>query len=274
MRNQKIKGKYMFYVAAIAVLLVAFAVIGFASDGSTAAETGFWADFKLKFINNFIVDDRWKNITNGLLNTIIISFFAVIIGIVVGFIIAILRSTCDMMDKPNIFTKTINGILKAYLTVIRGTPSLVQLLIMYYVIFTSPDVSKIFVAVISFGLNSSAYIAEIVRSGIMSIDSGQFEAGRSLGFTHAQTMWHFILPQAFKNILPALGNEFIVLIKETSIAGYIGISELTRGGDFIRSRTYEAFMPLIAVAIVYLIIVMFLTKLVSIMERRLKTDGK
>lgn len=270
MRNQKIKSKYMFYVAAIAVLLVAFAAIGFASDGSAAAETGFWADFKLKFINNFIVDDRWKYITNGLLNTIVISFFAVIIGIVVGFIIAILRSTFDMMDKPNIFTKTINGILKAYLTVIRGTPSLVQLLIMYYVIFTSPDVSKIFVAVISFGLNSSAYIAEIVRSGIMSIDSGQFEAGRSLGFTHAQTMWHFILPQAFKNILPALGNEFIVLIKETSIAGYIGISELTRGGDFIRSRTYEAFMPLIAVAIVYL----FLTKLVSIMERRLKTDGK
>lgn len=274
MRNQKINSKYMFYIAAIAVLLVAFTVIGFASDGSAAAETGFWADFKLKFINNFIVDDRWKYITNGLLNTIVISFFAVIIGIVVGFIIAILRSTFDMMDNPNVFTKTINGILKAYLTVIRGTPSLVQLLIMYYVIFTSPDVSKIFVAVISFGLNSSAYIAEIVRSGIMSIDSGQFEAGRSLGFTHAQTMWHFILPQAFKNILPALGNEFIVLIKETSIAGYIGISELTRGGDFIRSRTYEAFMPLIAVAIVYLIIVMFLTKLVSIMERRLKTDGK
>jgi ABC-type amino acid transport system permease subunit len=145
---------------------------------------------------------------------------------------------------------------------------------MYYVIFTSPDVSKLFVACIAFGLNSSAYIAEIVRSGIMSIDIGQFEAGRSLGFTHAQTMWHFILPQAFKNILPALGNEFIVLIKETSIAGYIGIIELTRGGDIIRSRTYEAFLPLIAVALIYLVIVMILTALVDKMERSLRTDGK
>ena len=274
MRKRLADKKYLFYIAAIAVLLIAFAAVGFAAEGSAAADSGFFEEFKAKFINNFIEDNRWKYLTNGLLNTIIISFFAVIIGIVLGFIIAILRSTCDMIDKKNIFTKALNGILKAYLTVIRGTPSLIQLLIIYYVIFTSPNVSKIFVAVISFGLNSSAYIAEIVRSGIMSIDQGQFEAGRSLGFTHAQTMWHFILPQAFKNVLPALGNEFIVLIKETSIAGYIGIGELTRGGDFIRSRTYEAFMPLIAVAIIYLVIVMFLTKLVDIMERRLKTDGK
>lgn len=278
MRDRKIKsadrGKYGFYIAAVAVLLVAFAAVGFAAEGSAAADAGFFEEFKAKLILNFVEDDRWKYLTNGLLNTLIISFFAVIIGIVLGFIIAIIRSTCDMVDKKNIFTKTINAILKAYLTVIRGTPSLIQLLIMYYVILTAPDISKILVAVVSFGLNSSAYIAEIVRSGIMSVDSGQFEAGRSLGFTHAQTMWHFILPQAFKNVLPALGNEFIVLIKETSIAGYIGIDELTRGGDFIRSRTYEAFMPLIAVAIIYLIIVMFLTKLVDIMERRLKTDGK
>ena len=274
MRKRLADKKYLFYIAAIAVLLIAFAAVGFAAEGSAAADSGFFEEFKAKFINNFIEDNRWKYLTNGLLNTIIISFFAVIIGIVLGFIIAILRSTCDMIDKKNIFTKALNGILKAYLTVIRGTPSLIQLLIIYYVIFTSPNVSKIFVAVISFGLNSSAYIAEIVRSGIMSIDQGQFEAGRRVGFTHAQTMWHFILPQAFKNVLPALGNEFIVLIKETSIAGYIGIDELTRGGDFIRSRTYEAFMPLIAVAIIYLVIVMFLTKLVDIMERRLKTDGK
>ena len=274
-RNMKAAGskKYAFYIAAIAVLLVAFAAVGFAADGS-AADAGFFENFKAKIILNFVDDSRWKYITNGLLNTILISFFAVIIGIVLGFIIAILRSTCDMVDKKNALTKTVNAILKAYLTVIRGTPTLIQLLIMYYVIFATADVNKVFVAVIAFGLNSSAYIAEIVRSGIMSIDVGQFEAGRSLGFTHAQTMWHFILPQAFKNILPALGNEFIVLIKETSIAGYIGIDELTRGGDFIRSRTYEAFMPLIAVAIVYLIIVMFLTKMVDIMERRLKTDGK
>jgi His/Glu/Gln/Arg/opine family amino acid ABC transporter permease subunit len=268
----KNKKKYLFYIAAIAVLMFAFAVIAFASEGSTSA--GFFGGFKAKLINNFVKENRWKYLLSGLGNTLLISFFAVLIGIVLGFIIAILRSTFDMMDKKNIFTKSLNGILKAYLTVIRGTPALIQLLIMYYVIFTSPDVSKLFVACVSFGLNSSAYIAEIVRSGIMSIDVGQFEAGRSLGFTHAQTMWHFILPQAFKNILPALGNEFIVLVKETSIAGYIGINELTRGGDFIRSRTYEAFLPLIAVAIIYLVIVMFLTSLVSKMERRLKTDGK
>ena len=278
MRDRKTRaaraGKYGFYLAAAAVLLVAFAAVGFAASADAAADAGFWEEFKQKLILNFVVEDRWKLLTNGLLNTLIISFFAVIIGIVLGFIIAIIRSTCDMVDKKNIFTKTINAILKAYLTVIRGTPSLIQLLIMYYVIITSPNVSKIFVAVIAFGLNSSAYIAEIVRSGIMSIDRGQFEAGRSMGFTHAQTMWYFILPQAFKNVLPALGNEFIVLVKETSIAGYIGIEELTRGGDFIRSRTYEAFLPLIAVALIYLVIVMFLTKMVDIMERRLKTDER
>lgn len=278
MRERKTKvsaaGKFGFYFAVMVVLLVAFAAVGVASSGNATADEGFWNEFKQKLILNFVVEDRWKLLANGLLNTLMISFFAVIIGIVLGFIIAILRSTCDMVDKKNIFTRALNAVLKAYLTVIRGTPSLIQLLIMYYVIFTAPNISKIFVAVVAFGLNSSAYIAEIVRSGIMSIDKGQFEAGRSLGFTHAQTMWHFILPQAFKNVLPALGNEFIVLIKETSIAGYIGIEELTRGGDFIRSRTYEAFLPLIAVAIIYLIIVMFLTKMVDIMERRLKTDGK
>jgi len=171
-------------------------------------------------------------------------------------------------------SKLLNLILKAYLTIIRGTPTMVQLLIIYYVIFASTNVDKVFVAVIAFGLNSSAYIAEIVRSGIMSVDAGQFEAGRSLGFNYAQTMRYFILPQAFKNVLPALCNEFIVLIKETSISGYIGIMDLTRGGDYIRSRTYEAFMPLIAVALVYLVIVVVLTSLVSRLEKRLKNNEK
>lgn len=268
------KKKYTVYIAAIAVLLLVFGAIVYASGDGTAASGGFWEEFKAKLILNFVKEDRWKYLTTGLMNTIIISFFALIIGLFLGFIIAILRSTFDMMPKKNLFCRVIDWILKAYLTVIRGTPSLIQLLIMYYVIFTMPNISKVFVAVLSFGLNSSAYIAEIVRSGITSVDSGQFEAGRSLGFTHAQTMIYFILPQAFKNILPALGNEFIVLVKETSIAGYIGINELTRGGDFIRSRTYEAFLPLIAVAIVYLIIVMLLTKLVDKMERRLKTDER
>ncbi len=226
--------------------------------------------FKEKLHNNFVVDSRWKNITNGLLVTLEISFFAVLIGIVLGFLIAILRSTCDKTGK----FKLLNIILKAYLTVIRGTPTMVQLLIIYYVIFASTDINKILVAVIAFGLNSSAYIAEIVRGGIMSIDEGQFEAGRSLGFTYSQTMFYFILPQAFKNVLPALCNEFIVLIKETSISGYIGIMDLTRGGDYIRSRTYEAFLPLIAVALVYLVIVVVLTWLVSKLEKRLKNDEK
>lgn len=228
--------------------------------------SGTGLSFTEKLHNNFIKDDRWKNITNGLLTTLEISFFSLCIGIVLGFLIAILRSTCDLLHKY----KLLNYLLKFYITIIRGTPTMIQLLIIYYVIFASTDINKVLVAIIAFGLNSSAYIAEIVRGGIMSIDKGQFEAGRSLGFNYRQTMWHFIIPQAFKNVLPALGNEFIVLIKETSISGYIGIMDLTRGGDLIRSRTYEAFLPLIAVAIVYLILVVMLTAAVSKLERRLK----
>lgn len=260
--------KFLFALLGAAIALLMCSIIAFAANGE--GTNTFWD----KFHQNFIEDNRWQLLATGLLRTLAISFFAVIIGTVLGFLIAILRSTFDMVDKPNALTKTLNGVLKAYITVIRGTPALIQLLIIYYVVFASVNIDKVVVASIAFGLNSSAYIAEIVRSGIMSVDSGQFEAGRSLGFTHAQTMWHFIMPQAFKNILPALGNEFIVLLKETSIAGYIGIQDLTRGGDIIRSRTYEAFLPLISVAIIYLIIVMFLTMLVEKLERRLRTDGK
>lgn len=266
------KRKFIICAASVFGLFILFAAVCYAAGGDTDA--GIFDVIKGKIELNFIKESRWKLITVGLERTLIISFFAVIIGIVLGFIIAILRSTFDTIEKKNIITKAVNGILKAYLTVIRGTPALIQLMIIYFVIFASSSIDKVTVACISFGLNSSAYIAEIVRSGIMSVDIGQFEAGRSLGFNHAQTMWYFILPQAFKNILPALGNEFIVLIKETSIAGYIGIEELTKGGDIIRSRTYEPFLPLIAVAVVYLVIVMFLTALVSKLERRLKTDGK
>ena len=197
-----------------------------------------------------------------------IAICAVILGVILGFIVAIIRSTHDKTGK----LKFLNFIAKVYLTVIRGTPVLVQLMISYYVIFTAPDVSKVFVAVIAFGVNSGAYVAEIVRSGIMSIDNGQFEAGRSLGFNYVQTMIFIILPQAFKNVLPALSNEFIVLLKETSVAGYIGIEDLTKGGDIIRSRTFEALFPLIAVACIYLVIVMILTFLVSRLERRLRNS--
>lgn len=225
---------------------------------------------KEKFELNFIKDNRWKFVTDGLLNTLKISFFAVIIGVILGFLLAIIRFSCDETGKM----KLINWICKLYITIIRGTPAMIQLLIIYYVVFASVNVNAVLVATIAFGLNSSAYIAEIVRSGLSSIDRGQFEAGRSLGFSYAKTMWYFILPQAVRNILPALGNEFIVLLKETSISGYIGIIDLTRGGDLIRSRTYDAFMPLIFVALIYLALVMFLSMLVGKLERRLKNNGK
>ena len=224
--------------------------------------------FQDKFYLNFIKDDRWKYILDGLGVTLRVTFFAVLIGIVLGFLVAVVRSTCDKTGK----LKILNAICKLYLTVIRGTPVVVQLLIIYFVIFGSMDISKVIVAVMAFGLNSGAYVAEIFRSGIMSVDSGQFEAGRSLGFNYAQTMMYIIMPQAFKNVLPALGNEFIVLLKETSVSGYIALQDLTKGGDIIRSRTYDAFMPLIAVALNYLAMVLIFTKLVNILERRLRSS--
>lgn len=225
--------------------------------------------FSEKIYLNFIKDDRWRYLTTGLKNTVVIALFAVLLGVAIGFLIAMIRTTHDKTGK----LKLLNILAKAYLTVIRGTPALIQLLIIYYVVFASVDVSKILVACIAFGLNSGAYVAEIFRSGIMSIDRGQTEAGRSLGLSYGSTMWLIVMPQAIKNILPALGNEFIVLLKETSISGYIAIQDLTKGGDIIRSRTYEAFLPLLAVALIYLVMVIGLEKLVGMMERRLaKSD--
>ena len=221
-----------------------------------------------RFVTNFIADDRWKYILEGLGVTLRVTFFAVLIGIVIGFMVAVVRSTYDRTEK----LKVLNLFCKLYLTVIRGTPVVVQLLIIYFVIFGSSDISKTLVAVMAFGLNSGAYVAEIFRSGIMSIDNGQFEAGRSLGFNYVQTMVHIIMPQAFKNVLPALGNEFIVLLKETSVSGYIALQDLTKAGDIIRSRTYDAFMPLIAVALIYLAMVLIFTKLVNMLERRLRSS--
>ena len=227
-------------------------------------------DFKISFTNNFITDDRWHYLTKGLLVTLEITFFAVLIGIILGFIIAVIRTTYDKTRK----FKVLNAICKLYITIIRGTPVVLQLLIIYYVVFATVAVDKVLAAVVAFGLNSAAYVAEIVRSGIMSVDPGQMEAGRSLGFTYGKTMWYIVLPQAFKNILPALGNEFIVLLKETSVSGYIALADLTKGGEYIRSRTYDAFMPLIAVALIYLGIVMLLTYLVNKLERRLSKSDR
>lgn len=225
-----------------------------------------WNQFVDTFTRNFIDGGNWHYIAEGLLNTIKITFFAVLLGIVIGLIVGTIRSTYEKTHK----LKALNFLCNIYLTVIRGTPVLVQLLIIYYVIFASVRIDKVLVAVLAFGINSGAYVAEIFRSGILSIDNGQFEAGRSLGFNYPQTMWYIIMPQAFKNVLPALCNEFIALLKETSIAGYIGIQDLTKGGDIIRSRTYSAFMPLLAVAALYLIIVLIFTQLIKILERRLR----
>lgn len=195
-------------------------------------------ELKSSFISNFIDDNRWRYITDGLKITLLVTVFAVLIGVVLGFLIAIVRTTHDKTGK----LKILNAICKVYLTVIRGTPVVVQLMIIYFIIFGSVDISKVVVAIVAFGINSGAYVAEIFRSGIMSIDNGQFEAGRSLGFNYAQTMMYIVMPQAFKNVLPTLCNEFISLLKETSVSGYIALQDLTKGGDIIRSRTYDAFM--------------------------------
>ena len=222
-----------------------------------------------RFVANFIAGNQWKYLADGLVTTLTITFFALLIGVIIGFITALVRTTHDKTGKLGF----LNAIAKLYLTVIRGTPVVVQLLIIYFVIFSSVNIGKTIVAVIAFGLNSGAYVAEIFRSGIMSIDIGQTEAGRSLGLTYGQTMRKIILPQALKNVLPALGNEFIVLLKETSVSGYIALQDLTKGGDIIRSRTYDAFMPLIAVALIYLAMVLILQYGVSRLERRLgKSD--
>ena len=229
-----------------------------------------WEQFCSTFYLTFIEDDGWKYITVGLKNTLIITFFACLMGIVLGFLVGMVRSTYEKTHK----LKILNAVCKVYLTVIRGTPVVVQLMIIYFVVFGSVRISKVLVAVLAFGINSGAYVAEIFRSGIMSVDSGQLEAGRSLGFNYWQTMWYIIMPQAFKNVLPALCNEFISLLKETSVAGYIALQDLTKGGDIIRSRTYSAFMPLFAVALIYLTIVMIFTKLIQILERRLRQSER
>ncbi|MBQ7562673.1 MAG: amino acid ABC transporter permease [Lachnospiraceae bacterium] len=224
--------------------------------------------FAESFYQNFIEKDRYKYILDGVKNTLIMTFLAVLIGILIGFIIAVIRSTYDNTRR----LKLLNALAQIYLTVIRGTPVVLQLLITYFVIFASVNISKMFVAVIAFGINSGAYVAEIIRSGINSVDIGQFEAGRSLGFSYNQTMVNFILPQALKNVLPALGNEFIVLLKETSVAGYIAMQDLTKGADIIRSQTYSAFMPLLMAAAIYLILVIIFDYLVKRLERRLRNS--
>lgn len=230
---------------------------------------------KSKFIMDFIQDDRWKYIVSGLKITLIVTALALIMGLVIGIVVAVIRTAHDQVDEKKLhgpgglLLRFANIIAKIYLTVIRGTPTLVQLLIIYFVIMAN-STNKILSVVMAFGINSGAYVAEIIRSGIMSIDKGQMEAGRSLGLGYATTMRKIILPQAFKNVLPALVNEMITLLKETSISGYIGLNDLTRGGDIIRGVTFDAMLPLLVVAAIYLVIVMFFTWIMGKLERRLR----
>lgn len=229
-----------------------------------------WKNFCDTFYLNFIKEGRWHYIADGLVVTLQLTFFALILGIIIGLIVGTIRTTYEKTHK----LKVLNFFCTVYLTVIRGTPVVVQLLIMYFVIFGNSRIDKVPVAVLAFGINSGAYVAEIFRSGINSVEAGQMEAGRSLGFNYLDTMRYIILPQALKNVLPTLCNEFIALLKETSVAGYIALQDLTKGGDIIRSRTYSAFMPLIAVALIYLVLVMILSRLVGLLERRLRRSER
>ena len=233
-------------------------------------DKGMWARLADSFEVNFVKDDRWHYLVDGFLVTIEISACAVLMGLCIGFLVAVVRSAHDQTGRY----KVLNFLCHIYLTVVRGTPVVVQLLIIYFVIFGSVDVSKVLVAIVAFGVNSGAYVAEIIRSGIMAVDSGQMEAGRSLGLSYGTTMRSVILPQAFKNVLPALGNEFIVLLKETSVCGYIALQDLTKGGDIIRSQTYDAFLPLIAVALTYLVVVVCLSQLLKKLENSLKKNER
>lgn len=227
-----------------------------------------YVSFEERFRSTFLVDDRWKLFVSGLGNTLFITIFAAMIGVIIGVFVAVAKVYCYNTGK----LKPLNAILTAYLTVIRGTPTLVQLLIMYFLILPSFD--GVFIAIIAFGVNSGAYVAEIVRAGILAVDRGQTEAGRSLGLSSWTTMSNIVLPQAVKNILPALGNELITLLKETSIVGYVAIVDLTMAANRVQTRTYDALFPLVSIAIVYLVLVMGLTAIQKKLERRFATSDR
>ena len=252
-----------------------------ASSGGEQVSGSWFDDIAAQFKLNFIEKDRWKSMLGGLGNTLKITFFAALLGVAIGIVIAAVRTTYDNNKENMKHSKSIgyyvlgffNAISKIYLTVIRGTPVVVQLLIIYFIIFAS-STNDIMIATLAFGINSGAYVAEIFRSGIMAIDNGQFEAGRAMGFNYFQTMRYIILPQMIKVVLPTVLNEFISLLKETSIVGYVGIMDLTKAGDNIRGRTLSAFMPLIAVALIYLCLVIILTQVMKALERRMRKNER
>lgn len=226
---------------------------------------GFFKNIGISFYDSVIYDDRYKYILDGLFHTILIALFAVIIGIVLGIVIALIRHNHDINGKMRLGNK----VATLYVNIIRGTPVLLQLMIIYYVIFKSVNINIVIVSILAFGINSGAYVSEIIRAGINSISVGQTEAGYALGFKYGEVMRLIVLPQAIKNILPALGNEFVTLIKETSVGAYIGVVELTKASDIIASRTYDYFFPLIIIAVIYLILTVGLSKLMSRLERKL-----
>ncbi|MCI6899930.1 MAG: amino acid ABC transporter permease [Tenericutes bacterium] len=223
-----------------------------------------------QFYQTLIEQDRYRFILEGLGKTLIIAFFAVILGVILGGLVALIRNYHEETKKA----KLANFISKLYVTIIRGTPAVLQLMIIYYVIFRTVDINTILVGVIAFGINSGAYVSEIIRAGINSIDRGQKEAADSLGLTYRETMKSIILPQAIRNVLPALSNEFITLLKETSVAGYIGIIELVKAADIIASGTYNYFFPLIIIAIIYLILTIGLSKLLTIFEKKVLSHAR
>ena len=229
-----------------------------------------WNNFKTQFHQDFIFKNRYMYYVNGLLTTLALTACALVLGIMIGFVVAVIRVINQKTGKLDIAA----DICKVYLAVMRGMPVMVQIMIIHFVFMAPNGVGKFVSAVCCFGLNSGAYVSEIIRGGIMSVDEGQTEAGRSLGFNYPQTMVNIIIPQAFKAVLPSLGNEFIALLKETSIAFYIGLGELTLAGIRVRSQTYHSFMPLIAVGIIYLIVVLGLSYGVSVLERRLSKGDK
>ena len=229
-----------------------------------------WEYLSQHIYDDFILKDRYLYLVKGLGNTLLITFGALLIGVILGVLIALVRISYNNGVKSAVM-RVLNAFCGLYLTVIRGTPMVVQLMIMYFAVWKSGK--PVPVAIVSFGINSGAYVAEVIRSGIQSVDRGQTEAGRSLGLSAKDTMIRIILPQAFKNVAPAIFNEFIALLKETSVAGYVGIQDLTKGGDIIRSQTYDAFPPLIAVALIYLVMVIGLTSILGVIERRMsKSD--
>lgn len=237
-----------------------------------------WAyDICYDFYKSFIYDDRYLNILTGLGNTLLLTFFALLVGLVLGIIVSLVRVSWEKegRTRPRGIVKFLmglaNAVCKVYLTVIRGTPVVVQIMIIFFVIMANSN-NKMLAGVLAFGINSGAYVAEIIRGGIMSIENGQFEAGRSLGFGYVPTMAYIILPQAFKAVLPTLVNEFIVLLKETAVAGYVGLTDLTRAGNIVRGVSYVDFMPLLGVAVIYLVMVMFFTWMMGKLERRLRSS--